>query len=343
MSWPDPPKPPSDPSQYIGSRDYFRNLESPYFRDGQKVASSRKVPFEGELPPVGSWRIDDFKGIHGRDIAELERLPLNKLDLPEIREGKLDPLKRGDDERYAQWLKEGRRAPPIEVIQRDDGSLRVIDGHRRALAAQLAGQDSIEAWLSRNVPVPDGRLDSNGKPIMTGLTYEIANQPKTSVDEILNSLPMDQPSRLARAREMQVSADHHNEALSYLLGPRSKVGVIGEEKGTVKPNGVSKLTVKNSRDGYEAHRLVYAKDGKIVGAMQITKTPSGKPQVANTFVDPEYRRQGIGTELNQAAEKAFGALDRSDGPSVAGQAFRDGLSKKNKGAYTLDQILDGIE
>lgn len=119
-----------------------------------------------------------------------------------------------------------------------------------------------------------------------------------------------------------------NEGLSYLLRPKSKVDVIGEEVGALRPNGVSQLKVKNAPDGYESSRFVYSKDGQIIGAMQVTKTPSGKPMVANTYVAPEYRRHGVASELNQAAEDLYGRLDRSEGPSESGTAFRRSLGRE---------------
>jgi hypothetical protein len=167
-------KPPVNVADYIDGRAYSEALHSPYFKDGAKIASSREVPYSGELPPVGSWRMDSLKGNYGQDIYELRKMKIDDLHFKELQEGKLDPLKRGDDERYAAWLAEGRRAPPIEVMQRDDGSFVVADGHRRALAAKLAGQDEVEAWVS--YAAPTGKVGHNDVPIMTSLTYDLAHK-----------------------------------------------------------------------------------------------------------------------------------------------------------------------
>ena len=119
-----------------------------------------------------------------------------------------------------------------------------------------------------------------------------------------------------------------NEGLAYLLGPKSQVGVIGREIGSVKPNGISVLKVAGAPEGYGADRLVYAKDGQIVGAMQVTSSPTEGQQVANTYVHPDYRRAGIATQLNDFAEQKYGGpLARSDGPSDAGAAFRASLQQ----------------
>jgi GNAT superfamily N-acetyltransferase len=85
------------------------------------------------------------------------------------------------------------------------------------------------------------------------------------------------------------------------------------------------LSVADAPEGYSADRLVYAKDGQIVGAMQITGSPTIGHQVANTYVHPDFRRQGIATALNDFAVKKYGPLARSEGPSEQGQAFRDSL------------------
>lgn len=87
------------------------------------------------------------------------------------------------------------------------------------------------------------------------------------------------------------------------------------------------------------NRLVYAVDGKIVGAMQVMKTPGGPYTVANTYVAPNYRRKGIATKLNQQAESLYGKLERSEGPSESGDAFRKSLDKKRSTSGAIDRAL----
>jgi predicted GNAT family acetyltransferase len=106
------------------------------------------------------------------------------------------------------------------------------------------------------------------------------------------------------------------------LAPKSGASQIGRESGTIKANGISVLKTSQAAQGYEGHRLVYAEGGKIVGAMRVMKAPSSVHHVvANTFVDPQHRRQGIATKLDEAATKLFGTLDRSRYESEAGKAF----------------------
>ena len=65
--------------------------------------------------------------------------------------------------------------------------------------------------------------------------------------------------------------------------------------------------------------------------MQITKIPSSDTyKVANTYVAPEARRQGIATKLNEEGKKLFGSLESSDlKASPAGQAFRKSVLRSD--------------
>lgn len=168
---------PDDINLYMSAKAYGERLSSPYMKDGETIASSRTTPFEGELPPVGTWRIADYSTNYGREIEQLRLVDINALILKELRDGKLDITKQGDDARYAGWIEEGRRPPPIEVVVREDGSLSVIDGHRRVLAAQQAGRTQVEAWVSDLVDSPTAKMP-DGTPIKTSLTYELAQSYK---------------------------------------------------------------------------------------------------------------------------------------------------------------------
>ena len=167
-----------DPSEFIKASDWVRQERETYFQDGNLVARSRETPVSGlQIPEVGTWKVDDdFKGNHGRYIEQLQEVDPGSLILPEgdyAEDEKLNPEGRGDDaKQYAEWLKEGKEPPPINVVETEDGGLRVTDGHRRAAAAKMAGQ-KVKAWISPSVPVP-GIKTPDGKPIYTGLTDELA-------------------------------------------------------------------------------------------------------------------------------------------------------------------------
>ena len=183
---------PLDDTKYITRDEYYKAL-NPYVKDGVVTANSRLVPNDNAFPPLGSWRIDTMKLGYGREIEKLVELPIEKLVLGELAsKGRLDPVKAGDEVRYAEWIKSGKRPPPIEVVQTEDGNLSVTDGHRRALAAKLAGATTVEAWVNFAVPVPEGlryNRDPAGKLIRTGMTYEmlIGEVP----NKFLDRLPLD--------------------------------------------------------------------------------------------------------------------------------------------------------
>ena len=165
------PYPPAELSDYIKDLDYWAAIRKFYFEGEDAPLSSRYHPYLGELPEVGSWRISRLNLMDGHQIDYLAELPIDILIAKELdSEGNLDAAKRGDDERYAEWIKAGFRSIPIEVTQREDGKFLITDGHRRYLAHKLAGQNTIEAWVSYSAISPRGTI--------VGLTYELAHPDK---------------------------------------------------------------------------------------------------------------------------------------------------------------------
>jgi hypothetical protein len=149
--------------------DLDKQYEANYLdANGEKIASSRTTPAKPDNLPLGSWRIDSWKGLYGKEISQLRELDPDDL----IPSEDTDRPKHADVERYAEWAKEGKVAPPIEVLELPDGKLKVANGHRRWLAAKAAGT-KVRAWVSPNGIVP-GKFDSEGKPMTTGLTHELA-------------------------------------------------------------------------------------------------------------------------------------------------------------------------
>jgi hypothetical protein len=134
--------------------------------------SSRKIPTDYIAPPVGTWRISEWSGIYGRDIEELVLFDTDALVPTEFSvEDNLEG--RGfDSERYEGWILDGHISPPIHVIQADNDELRITDGHRRWHAHQRLSLP-IEAWVSWTIP--GDAVDPKGRPILTGLTYELAD------------------------------------------------------------------------------------------------------------------------------------------------------------------------
>lgn len=156
--------------------DLDKAYRSNYFNEqGGKIASSKETPAALNLPAVGSWRIDDtLRGSRGRGIEQLRELSPEEIKGLLHSEDLVEHNHEGrswDADRYAEWMKEGKQAPPVELVETDDGKLKISDGHRRVAAALRAGK-SLKAWVSPSFDI--GQMDSNGKPIKAGLTYEVA-------------------------------------------------------------------------------------------------------------------------------------------------------------------------
>lgn len=129
--------------------------------------------------PLGTWMLEEFETLHGRQIYELASFdPLALVptefhwDDPSVGLGARRIL---DAEQYARWLGQGHTPPPIMVVEHESGELRVTNGHRRLLAAAIAGVP-IRAWVSWSVPHPEGLRDAvTGAVLPVGLTYELAH------------------------------------------------------------------------------------------------------------------------------------------------------------------------
>ena len=157
--------------EFFDAREHYRHLTDSYYRDGVKVASSRDTPAKYPALPLGTWKLDNFEGIHGREIDQLRELDPNDLELAEAGDVESNQAGKGwDAERYLTWLQSGLQPPPVTVIETEGGKLRVIDGHRRTWAAKQAGKP-VRAWVSPLAPT--GALDVSGKPIKSGMTREL--------------------------------------------------------------------------------------------------------------------------------------------------------------------------
>ncbi len=300
---------PRDRSAYIDDRKYQESLSAPYFDGENKIASSREVPFSGDLPQVGSWRISHIKGNYGHEIERLTTVKLDDLDLPEVREGKLDPTKRGDDERYAEWLKQGLRAPPIEIVETEAGKLRVSDGHRRALAAKLAGQDEIEAWVS--YAVPTGKIDSSGKPMKTGLTYELAHPggatgapAPASVGAAANEPTNIEGNSIAGRMASTVAAS--TKQLNPLLRILQSDSPVAREVGTQLFE--NPLYLKKNMDGIAsqpaAETLMKEWNGGLVRALEATDDAFSEYRKGGGALGRDEFRQAVGRAMRRGDQDA---------------------------------------
>lgn len=168
-------QPPPDERDYLPRAEHYRVLRESY-RGG---ASSRTTPASYPAFALGTWRIDDHAGAYGRGIEELVEVHPRELVPTEFdwRDPRAELQHGGkweDALRYAGWIERGLEAPPVEVVA-TNGELRVVEGHRRLVGADVAGRP-VKAWVSWSVPQPEGLRDaSTGAPIPVGLTYELAH------------------------------------------------------------------------------------------------------------------------------------------------------------------------
>ena len=166
-----PSQEPPAGDELLKDSDYWNAIRGAY-KPGE---SSRTKPIR-ELPElrVGMWRVSSLNGVRGRDIDQLRWLDPSTLSLAENMVERNEEGRGWDADRYADWNNQGLEAPPIEVVETDNGVFRVIDGHRRVAAAKKTGKPVL-AWVSPSMDVPEGmRYDGDpSKPIVkTSLTIE---------------------------------------------------------------------------------------------------------------------------------------------------------------------------
>ena len=159
--------------QFVKQSDYRSAYSGQYVQGESILASSKTVPstvFERLPLRPGQWVIDDaYGGIYGHEIEQVRLLDPDTLRPTEHMVEGNEQGRGWDADRYAAWLREGRNAPPIRVVEHIDGGHVVTDGHRRLAAAKQAGFPVL-AIVS---PLMDtGTFDSGGRMMQTGMTYE---------------------------------------------------------------------------------------------------------------------------------------------------------------------------
>lgn len=110
-----------------------------------------------EAAPVGAWVRCGYSTLHGEPVMQVRDVDLESLYLPELDStGRLAPEKRGYVPLYRQRRAAGELPPRMYIVQMEDGRLRVVDGHRRALASIEAGFKHGVALVSPLVATADG-------------------------------------------------------------------------------------------------------------------------------------------------------------------------------------------
>ena len=119
-----------------------------------------------ESAPVGAWVKADYKLADSQPVYQVREMAIDDLYLPELNErGQLQPEKRRYLDSYTERAKSGEKPPAITVIEMESGRMRVVDGHRRVVAAKAAEQASIRALVSPLVDTADGRVEATTENI----------------------------------------------------------------------------------------------------------------------------------------------------------------------------------
>ena len=129
-----------------------------------------------------------------------------------------------------------------------------------------------------------------------------------------------------------------NEGLSYLVGKPGEIDQIGEEAGLVKKDGISVL---KSPEG--SYRYVFSQGGRIVSALQVLSKDGKKGVAANVYTAPEFRRQGLASQLLEKARSDFESIEMSDDLSQAGQAFVEATQQPAGQAPAEVDVLAPVE
>lgn len=226
------------PEDLLSRRAYDASFRARYLDEkGERRGSNMDLPAENLGICVGQWRIDDEYPLnYGSDVAEFRYFDSADLAPTE------DPLDLGRGryvEQYQTWIREGRAAPPVTVLQGDDGSLRVSDGNRRHLAHKREGRP-VPGWF---YPAAwSGLYDARGRPMTTGLTWEIAVQDAIHADDPV-------PDRVRAEYERRLP---RYESL------RRRQAALADAAWYFAPNGsavVERMAATPAVGGYEGARL----------------------------------------------------------------------------------------
>jgi ribosomal protein S18 acetylase RimI-like enzyme len=103
--------------------------------------------------------------------------------------------------------------------------------------------------------------------------------------------------------------------LEAYLAPKGKAPGIGPERGRVVADGISKYVSPHG-----SYRYVLSEGGRAVAALQVVSRDGEHGTIANVYVEPSYRRQGLASQLLRRAERDFSSIEHAEPGSRSPEA-----------------------
>jgi predicted GNAT family acetyltransferase len=126
--------------------------------------------------------------------------------------------------------------------------------------------------------------------------------------------------------------------LSYLLLPVGQTQQIGAEKQDKKSKG----GIERYSNKFGSYRYVMVMDDEPVGAIQVMSRDKTKAVIANVYVKPELRRQGIAKNLLVQARKDFDEVVHSNDLSDDGKGFASAVVESIYKKIVKEKDLSGL-
>ena len=180
-----------------------------------------------ETAKNGEFVKADYKLTDSQPIYQMREMSPADLYLPELdSSGKLQPEKRGYLPGYIERAKAGEIPPAITAIEMEDGRIRVVDGHRRAMAAKEAG-NTIRVLVSTLIDTPAGKVEATAE--------NIANNPIADWGAGLNRALKDMAAAAKAAEEIgaRIDAAKQTDFVEVVAKPNSDFVQAKSDAGLV--------------------------------------------------------------------------------------------------------------
>jgi GNAT superfamily N-acetyltransferase len=224
-----------------------------------------------------------------------------------------------------QFIQSLKRTENIELIE------SVLNGYNIIFEATTphSNIDEIEGGNADNLTIGDISKKHN-----VGIT-DILEQLKKGTE-----IEMEHTNDLGLAEE--IAMDHLEEFPDYYTRleemereAKSNESIIESNELTIAADnpmvGIEKQVnsfgdVIQYKDEYGSVRFIKYLDSKPIAGIQIMER-GNNPVIANIYVVPEYRRNGLGTELYNLAKSQYPTLGHNTHRTIDGEAFINSLNE----------------